>query len=317
MPKKLSFKFDPNQAYQLAAINSVVRLFEGLPKYDRADFNLSDEIVPNLPPDETIFEDFLLDNLRAVQKQNKLPESLNLEVDDGMVLEGAGYESWRSPSFTIEMETGTGKTYVYLRTIYELRKHYSFSKFIIVVPSVAIFEGVRKAFQITYSHFSSLYGNEVVNLVPYDGTQLSRVKNFATSSFTEIMVMTDDSFNKITNNLYKPSEKLPGDRLPYHFIQEIRPILILDEPQSIDNTEKAKEAIRTLHPLFTLRYSATHRVKPNLVYKLTPIDAYLQNLVKKIQVIGINEEENFNRSILTLESVNRDPITAKVKTLVQ
>jgi type III restriction enzyme len=321
MPKKLSFKFDPNQAYQLAAIKSVVQLFEGLPKYDRADFTLNDEIVPNLPPDESIYEDFLLDNLKFIQNQNKLPESINLEVnegvDDGMVLEGAGYESWRSPRFTIEMETGTGKTYVYLRTIYELRKHYGFSKFIIVVPSVAIFEGVRKAFQITYSHFSSLYGNEVVNLVPYDGAQLNRVKNFATSSFTEIMVMTDDSFNKITNNLYKPSEKLPGDRLPYQFIQETRPILILDEPQSIDNTEKAKEAIRTLHPLFSLRYSATHRIKPNLVYRLTPIDAYQQNLVKKIQVIGITEEENFNRPTLTLESVTRDPITAKVKTLVQ
>lgn len=317
MSKKLSLKFDPNQAYQLAAIDSVVKLLEGLPTSDRLNFILGDEIIPNLPPEETIYEDFLLDNLRAIQNQHKLPESIQLEVDSGMVLEGAGFESWRSPSFTVEMETGTGKTYVYLRTIYELRKHYGFNKFIIVVPSIAIYEGVKKAFQITYSHFRSLYGNEVVNLVPYDGAQLSRVKNFATSSFTEILVMTDDSFNKTTNNLYKPSEKLPGERLPFQFIQETRPILILDEPQSIDNTEKAKEAIRTLHPLFTLRYSATHRVKPNLVYRLTPVDAYEQNLVKKIQVIGITEESNLNRPTLTVESVSRNPIAAKVKTLVQ
>jgi|688.fasta_scaffold94544_1 type III restriction enzyme len=234
-----------------------------------------------------------------------------------MVLEGAGSEIWRSPSFTVEMETGTGKTYVYLRTILELRKHYGFSKFIIIVPSVAIYEGVKNAYNSTYSHFRSLYGNEVISLISYDGAQISRVKTFATSSFTEIMVMTDDSFNKISNNLYKSSEKIAGERLPYQFIQETRPILILDEPQSIDNSEKAKEAIRTLHPLFSLRYSATHKVKPNLVYRLTPVDAYRQNLVKKIQVIGIDELESLNKTTLTLESVSQSPIAAQVKTLVQ
>ena len=318
MAKKLKLKFDANQPHQITAIDSVVKLFEGLPTSDRSDFlSLSDEIIPNLPPDEIIYEDFLLENLQAVQNQNKLPESLKLEVDDGMVLEGAGSEIWRSPSFTVEMETGTGKTYVYLRTILELRKHYGFSKFIIIVPSVAIYEGVKNAYNSTYSHFRSLYGNEVINLISYDGGQISRVKTFATSSFTEIMVMTDDSFNKISNNLYKSSEKIAGEKLPYQFIQETRPILILDEPQSIDNSEKAKEAIRTLHPLFALRYSATHKVKPNLVYRLTPVDAYRQNLVKKIQVIGINELESLNRSMLTLESVSQSPIAAQVKTLVQ
>jgi type III restriction enzyme len=317
MSKKLKLKFDANQPHQITAIDSVVKLFEGLPTSDRSDFSLGDEIIPNLPPDEIICENFLLENLQAIQNQNNLPESLNLEVDDGMVLEGAGSEIWRSPSFTVEMETGTGKTYVYLRTILELRKHYGFSKFIIIVPSVAIYEGVKNAYNSTYSHFRSLYGNEVINLISYDGAQISRVKTFATSSFTEIMVMTDDSFNKITNNLYKPSEKIAGERLPYQFIQETRPILILDEPQSIDNSGKAKEAIRTLHPLFALRYSATHKVKPNLVYRLTPVDAYRQNLVKKIQVIGIDELESLNRPMLTLESVSQSPIKALVKTLVQ
>jgi len=316
MVSKLHLKFDPNQEYQLTAINSVVQLFDGLPKYER-EFALGGEIVPNLPPDESIYEDFLLENLNAVQRQNKIPQSQQLEVDDGLVMEGAGYESWRLPSFTVEMETGTGKTYVYLRTIHELRKQYGFSKFIVIVPSIAIYEGVKKAFQITQSHFRSLYGNEVVNLIPYDGAQLSRVRSFATSSFTEIMVMTVASFNSATNNLYKPSEKLPGERIAYQYIQETRPILILDEPQSIDNTDTAKEAIRTLHPLLTLRYSATHRIKPNLVYRLTPVDAYRQNLVKKIQVIGVTEEENFNRPTLVLESVTKSPITAKIKTLIE
>ncbi|MEH2157097.1 restriction endonuclease [Nostoc sp.] len=315
MVSKLHFKFDPNQEYQLTAINSIVKVFDGLPRYEKK-FALED-IFPNLPPDESIYEDFLLENLNAVQRDNQIPESQNLEVDDGLVMESTGYESWRSPSFTVEMETGTGKTYVYLRTIYELYKHYGFSKFIIVVPSVAIYEGVRKTFEITKSHFSSLYGNEVVNLILYDGAQIGTVRSFATSSFIQIMVITIASFNSIKNNLYKRSEKLPGERIAYQYIQEVRPILILDEPQSIDNTETAKEAIRSLHPLFILRYSATHRVRPNLVYNLTPIDAYRQNLVKKIQVIGISEEDNLNRPTLILESVTQSPITAKVKTLVE
>ena len=314
----LKLKFDPHQPHQLTAIQSVVQLFEGFTPYEQG-FALGDEIVPNLPPYEAFSESWLLENVQAVQEQNKIHQSpqTDLSMDDGMVMEGSGNESWRSPSFTIEMETGTGKTYVYLRTIYELRKHYGFRKFIIVVPSIAIYEGVIKAFQITQSHLRSLYDNEVVNLTTYDGAQISKVRGFATSSFTEVMVMTDAAFNKSTNNLYKPSEKLPGERLPYQFIQETRPIIILDEPQSIDTTEKAKAAIRTLHPLFTLRYSATHRESPNLVYRLTPIEAYRQNLVKKIQVIGLTELENLNRPMLTLESVSRAPITAKVKTLVQ
>jgi type III restriction enzyme len=321
MARNLNFKFDPNQAYQLAAINSVIQLFDGLPTGDRLNnLSLSDEIIPNLPPEETIYEDLLFENLLAIQARNKIPQSQKLDVDDGLLLEGAGSDSWRSPSFTIEMETGTGKTYVYLRTIYELRKHYGFSKFIIIVPSIAIYEGVHKTYQVTYSHFRSLYGNEVVNLIRYDSNQMSRIKNFATSTYAEILLITIDSFNKYKgntqdNNLYKPSEKLPGDRLPYQFIQATRPILILDEPQSIDNSEQAKQAIRTLHPLFTLRYSATHRIKPNLVYRLTPIDAYQQNLVKKIQVIGISEEFNLNRANITLEEVTANPITAKIKTL--
>jgi len=315
MAQKLRLKFDPNQQYQLTAIQSVVQLFEGLTHYERR-FTL-EEIVPNLPPDEVMAESWLLENLQTVQEQNGLIQQFTLATDDGLVLEGTGNESWRSPSFTIEMETGTGKTYAYLRTIYELRKHYGFSKFIIVVPSVAIYEGVIKSFQITQSHLRSLYSNEVVNLTPYDGAQISRVRSFAISSFTEVMVMTDAAFNKISNNLYKPSEKLLGERLPYQYIQEARPIIILDEPQSIDNTEKAKSAIRTLHPLFTLRYSATHRESPNLIYRLTPVEAYRQNLVKKIQVIGISELESLNQPILSLELVTRNPITATVKTLIQ
>ncbi len=243
MNRRLQIKFDPNQDYQLEAVESVIRLFEGTSRRI-TEFALSGEIIQNIPQSESFSESWLRDNLREVQEQNTIVQpslGLELDVDDGLVLQGAGDESWRYPSFTIEMETGTGKTYVYLRTIYELRKRYGFSKFIIVVPSIAIYEGVIKNFEITRDHFRAIYGNEIVNLVRYDGSQLSRLRTFATSTFTEVLVITLDSFNKTSNNIYKTSEKLPGERKPYQFIQESRPILILDEPQNMEKP-RSKEA---------------------------------------------------------------------------
>ena len=316
MNRRLQIKFDPNQDYQLEAIESVIRLFEGTSRRI-TEFALSGEIIQNIPQSESFSESWLRDNLREVQEQNNIVQpslGLELEVDDGLVLQGAGDESWRYPSFTIEMETGTGKTYVYLRTIYELRKHYGFSKFIIVVPSIAIYEGVIKNFEITKDHFRAIYGNEIVNLVRYDGSQLSRLRSFATSTFTEVLVITLDSFNKASNNIYKTSEKLPGERKPYQFIQELRPILILDEPQNMESP-RSKEALRTLHPLLALRYSATHRTSPNLIYRLTPFDAYRRDLVKKIQVLGVTERENFNQPFLALKSISlQNGIMARVTT---
>lgn len=300
----LRIQFDPNQPHQLEAVESVVRVLDGFPKQTTV-FSLGDEILPNLLPYETMAESWLFNNLRTVQEDNRiqLPQiPLQLDMDDGMVLDGIGYDNWRYPNFTIEMETGTGKTYVYLRTIHELRLRYGFSKFIIVVPSVAIYEGVIKNFQITQNHFRSIYNNENINLTKYDGSRLSQLRNFATSTFTEVMVITLDSFNKTSNVIFKPSEKLPGERMPYQYIQETRPILILDEPQNM-GSEKSKAALRTLHPLFALRYSATHKESPNLVYRLTPFEAYRQNLVKKIQVFGVTERENFNQPFLSLQEV--------------
>lgn len=307
MASRLQLRFDPNQDYQLDAIQSVARLFEGLERRS-TEFQLSEEIVPNLLAHEALAEPWLADNLAAVQRDNELPATSHLQCDEGMVLEGAGTESWRYPSFTVEMETGTGKTYVYLRTIHELRKRFGLGKFVIVVPSVAIYEGVIKSFEITQSHFASLYGNERVNLVRYDGAQLSRLRSFATSTFAEVLLITLDAFNKASgrsaNNLYKVSEKLPGERRPFQYIQETRPVLILDEPQNMES-ERAREALRTLHPLFALRYSATHRSSPNLVYRLTPFEAYRRNLVKRIQVVGVTEIEDFNRPFLRLDEITK------------
>jgi type III restriction enzyme len=315
MTKVLQLQFDPNQKHQIDAVESVADLFEGMQRIS-ADAWFGGEINPNLPPFESFSETWLYENLRGIQKKNELVTDLigNLDVDDGMVLEGVGNESWRYPSFTVEMETGTGKTYVALRTIHELRKRYGFSKFVIVVPSIAIYEGWIKNIEITNSHFRSLYGNENVEVVKYDGSKLSQLRSFATSTFIQILIITLDSFNKMSNVIFKPSEKLPGERLPYQFIQETRPILILDEPQNMES-EKSREALRTLHPLFALRYSATHRTSPNLVYRLSPFDAYRLNLVKRIQVHGVTERENFNQPFLALDEVTLGKsIKASVRT---
>ena len=279
---------------------------------------LQQQVIPNLPPSHTLSEDWLYANLRQIQQQNGIetPSVGALKVDEGPELGGVSRDSWRYPSFTVEMETGTGKTYVYLRTIHELRRQYGFGKFVIVVPSIAIYEGVIKNFQVTRDHFRALYGNETVNLIPYDGARLSQLRGFAASTFVEILLVTLDSFNKASNVIYKPSEKLPGEWPPIRYIQETRPILILDEPQNMES-KTARAALRTLHPLFALRYSATHCTSPNLVYRLTPFDAYRLNLVKKIQVLAITERENFNQPFLSLRAIQTGKrLTARLRTYV-
>ncbi|MBU1683698.1 DEAD/DEAH box helicase family protein [Patescibacteria group bacterium] len=317
MKTKLELKFDHELDFQLDAIQSVVDVFQGLPRHD-SPYTLGDGTIANLPADETLSETWLLGNVLAVQERSKIDQVPELAVDDGIVLEGAGYENWRYPSFTVEMETGTGKTYVYLRTIYELRKNYGFRKFIIVVPSVAIYEGVVKSFDIMKKHFQSLYSNETVNLIRYDGSKLSNLRSFATSSFVEIMVMTIQSFNtakgRSSNTLYRASEQLPGERKPFQYFQETRPILILDEPQNM-GSDLSKEALRTLHPLFALRYSATHKEVFNLVNRLTPFDAYQKGLVKRIQVDGVFEQHNLDASTVILREVKTSPLRAIVQTM--
>lgn len=323
MPQpSLKIKFDPNQDYQLEAVASISDLFDGL-ESQAPQFGLSGtEIVPNLPSYVHLPESSLYDNVLIAQEHyNAKPQhqswQTELECDDGMLLEGVSNDSWRYPNFTVEMETGTGKTYVYLRTIYELNKRYGFTKFVVVVPSVAIYEGVVKNYNITRNHFSSIYGYEHFGLIQYDGSKLSQLRDFATSTMPNILVMTIQSFNSKSNNLYKPSEKLPGELLPYEYIQKTRPILILDEPQNMES-ETAKSALRTLNPLFGLRYSATHRSVPNPVYRLTPFEAFKRNLVKRIEVEGVTEQESANNPFLSLVSISdTGTITAKVRTFIQ
>lgn len=324
MKKKLTFQFDPNQSYQLDAISSVVELFEGIPYQEQQDMlsGTTEDVIANFPEDESLDEFLLFDNLQMIQQRNNeekkgsgLEISDDLVVDDGMVMENTGYDSVRVPHFTVEMETGTGKSYVMLRSMYELRQKYGFTKFLIVVPSVAIYQGIIKSIDVTKSHFRQLYDNQEISLIPYDSSKLNEIKTFATNTELTVMVMTIDAFNKASNNIYKHTEKLPGEWKPYQYIQATRPILILDEAQNFES-EKAKEALRTLKPLFALRYSATHRDTPNLVYRLTPIDAFRNNLVKQIEVVGVSELDNLNEKVLRLVEVIKNPITAVVKAMV-
>lgn len=216
-------------------------------------------------------------------------------------------------NFSVEMETGTGKTYVYLRTIYELNKKYGFKKFVIVVPSIAIREGVLKNLEITFEHFQNLYDKTPVNFEMYDSRRVSNLRNFAINNNIQILVINIDSFAKDENIINKPNDKLTGKR-PIEFIQATAPIAIVDEPQNME-TEIRKTAIGNLNPLCTLRYSATHTNRYNMVYSLDPVKAYDLGLVKQIEVDSIITENDFNEAFLCLEKVTatKTGTSAKIK----
>ena len=203
------------------------------------------------------------------------------------------------------MGTGTGKTYVYTKTIFELNRKYGFTKFIIVVPSVAIREGVYKSFEITKEHFGLQYDNVPCRYFIYNSAKLSDVRQFATSANIEIMIINIDAFKKAENIINQAQDKLNGETA-MRYIQDTNPIVIIDEPQSVDNTAKAKEAIASLNPLCVLRYSATHREKINLLYRLTPVDAYQMGLVKQISVSSNQVSGGFNQPYVRLVSVSND-----------
>ena len=324
-PKKsLKFQFQSGLAHQVYAVDSVVNLFVDYSQAETIDFVLGNDVVPNIDPYYEFDEEWLYSNYRSVVEINRksaeiradIPINDRLAYDNGFMLRKTRFEnkSARYPVFTIEMETGTGKTYTYFRTIHELKRNYGFRKFIIVVPSIAIYEGTIKAFKQTREHFKTLYQNDNTNLIEYDGQYISRLRTFSNSNFTEILVMTIGSFNGVSNIIYKPTEKLQGDWLPIEYIQNTRPILILDESQNY-RTDLAREALRTLNPLFAINYSATPVDKYNLVYRLSPGDAFRQNLVKSINVRGVTTQYNLNDESLTLSIVDikKNPITADIK----
>ena len=296
----MKLHFDPNQQYQLDAINAIVGVFEGQPlNHGEFSFTIDTPLsMGGVGNQLTISDEQILKNVQTVQKENKIPVSTEL---DGM-------------HFSVEMETGTGKTYVYLRTIYELNKHYGFKKFVIVVPSIAIREGVLKNLEITFDHFQNLYDKTPVNFWVYDSKRVSNLRNFADNNNIQILVINIDSFVKDENIINKPNDKLTGRR-PVEFIQATHPIVIVDEPQNME-TEIRKNAIENLNPLCTLRYSATHINRYNMVYILDPVKAYDLGLVKQIEVDSIVTENDFNDAFVSLMKVynpGKNSVAAKIK----
>jgi type III restriction enzyme len=309
----MKLHFEPNLDYQLQAIEAVCDLFRGQ-ETCRTEFTVTRDVSAIQQSLEfqndlgignklTLLDDELLKNLNDIQLRNGLPPSASLESGD----------------FTVEMETGTGKTYVYLRTIFELNRRYNFTKFIIVVPSVAIKEGVYKTLQITEEHFRALYANTPFEYFLYDSNKLNQVRNFATSPNIQIMVVTVGAINKKdVNNIYgKGANEGTGGEKPIDLIKATHPILIVDEPQSVDGglEGRGKEALGAMNPLCSLRYSATHVDKHHMIYMLDAVDAYEQKLVKQIEVASGTIEGAFNKPYIKLIGVSnkRGVITARVE----
>lgn len=315
MSNNLKLKFDKNQDYQLKAIDSIVNIFDGQERKKSAFSAIREELeIGTIYEQEGIGNKLdlsdmeILENIHKIQLANGLTKSARSEIK-------APY------NFSVEMETGTGKTYVFTRTIFELNAQYGFRKFIIVVPSVAIREGIKKSLEITAEHFSELYPGVGCKSFIYDSSKMGDVREFATSNDIQIMIINIDAFRKDfdeddegkSNLIYRSSEHLSGKK-PIELIQQTNPIVIIDEPQSVDNTERSKEAIEKLNPMCILRYSATHKKIQNLVYRLDPVDAFEQKLVKKIEVWSVRPEEDFNIPyIKVLDVYNKNGVYADLE----
>lgn len=314
---KFNFKI---QQYQTDAVDSVVKVFRGQPYYDRIKYirdigNITTEPVQMKLSHEDeqidlydnigfineqieITDEQLLKNIREIQTRNNIKLSPSVDKELGRV------------ALDIEMETGTGKTYAYIKTMFELNKHYGWSKFIVVVPSIAIREGVKKSFEMTTDHFMQEYGKKARYFI-YNSSNLTELDNFAASSGINVMIINTQAFasslkegakNKESRIIYSKRDEF-GSRRPIDVIKANRPIIILDEPQKMGGVA-TQTALKNFNPLFSINYSATHAKQHNLIYVLDALDAYNKRLVKKIEVKGF-ELKNFRGTdkYLYLESI--------------
>ena len=316
----MKLKFDSSLDFQKDAISSVVSVFDGQPFAQTGALSFQSSQIGELFQNElgmgnlmTLLDDSILANVQRTQEANNIQRATELQGRD----------------FSVEMETGTGKTYVYLRSIFEINKTYGFKKFIIVVPSVAIREGVLKSIDVMIEHLRTLYDNVPFDHFIYDSKRLGKVRQFAMSNQIQIMIiniqafqkdvadknlseMTEEELKKL-NVVNRENDRMSGRR-PIEFIQATNSIVIIDEPQSVDNTEKSRRAIRNLNPLVTLRYSATHKNPYNLLYKLDPIKAYDLRLVKRIEVASIRTDDSFNDAyVKLLNTDNKNSVRAQVE----
>ena len=297
---QLQFK---EQQFQKDAVDAIVNCFAGqLPKENHYTLELSRALMRKTKEAATgvqtlefdteiktaigyrnaeikISEAQLLTNIQLIQKGNEIKESNQLERARGLN---------KGINLTIEMETGTGKTYTYIRTMYELNKKFGWSKFIIIVPSIAIREGVYKSFEITQTHFQEIYNHKIIPFI-YNSSRPQDIENFASNPRISVMIINTQAFasrGADARRIYFELDQF-GSRRPIEIIAQTNPIIIIDEPQSVDG-EATLKSMQDFNPLLTLRYSATHKIEYNKVFRLDALDAYNKKLVKKIQVKGIN-----------------------------
>ncbi|MHA3948952.1 restriction endonuclease [Cellulomonas bogoriensis] len=311
--ERSEFQFDPSQPYQLDAIASVVDLFDGQPKdAEKLVMTLRGAAVVS-EADQAAFDIDLTQEVGAVGNSLVLDRDLvlaNLQrVQDRSGLEVAPALAGDAFDFDIEMETGTGKTYVYLRTIFELAVRYNFTKFVILVPSVAIREGVSTSIRLMREHFEELYRPRGITFDSsiYSGKSPEEVRSFATSTNVQILIMTIDSIRGDANTriVHQPRNQLNGLR-PIDYLKGTRPVVIMDEPQNMES-RLSQSAVGELDPVFTLRYSATHKKQRNVVYRLDPVDAHDFGLVKQIVVAEVQQQGADAAPYVRLVEVRREP----------
>lgn len=317
MPEALTLHYEADLDFQIEAIDAVVDLFEGLPLANSGfsissgatQLNITELGLGNpLAANQAQFDAQILANLRMIQERNGIERSASLD----------GHH------FSIEMETGTGKTYVYLRTIFELNKTYGCTKFVVVVPSIPIREGVLASIRAMREHFKDLY-NQPFDVELYDSKQLGRVRQFATANTIQLLIMNIQAFQKDlddesgeatarraqANIINREQDRLSGRR-PIEFIQVTRPVVVVDEPQKMES-ETASTAIDRLTPFCTLRYSATHKRAYNMVYRLGPVEAYDRGLVKRIEEASVLADDNLNAAFVELLAVDNKKLRAQVR----
>lgn len=289
---KLKFKIQP---YQTAAVESVVDCFAGQPRLSGMSYRMDPGTNPKINDtglgvkntELVLSRAELLENIRKVQMRQNLPLSPKLKDSEGRDIE-ENDAAWCPVNLDVEMETGTGKTYCYIKTMFELNNRYGWNKFIVMVPSIAIREGVSKSFEVTSDHFAETYGKRA-RFFTYNSRTLHALESFSSSADLSVMIINIQAFNAIGKDNLRIYDELDefGSRRPIDVISANRPILILDEPQKMEG-KKTQEALKKFNPLMILRYSATHRVEHNKIHRLDALDAYNQKLVKKIGVRGIS-----------------------------
>ena len=320
---EMKIKFNPALDHQKEAINAIIGVFEGQETF-QSNFSVSTNALTN----EQLGLFAKNNDIGVANALSLLPEELyentqNVQLVNGLPQKENAKKALSSLDFTVEMETGTGKTYVYLRSAFELNQRYGLTKFIIVVPSVAIKEGVYKSLQMTEDHFRKEYKNVQYDYFVYDSSKREQVRNFATNDYIQIMLINIDAFSKsfddpakesTANLIHRTDDRLNGMK-PIEFIQATNPVVLIDEPQSVASTANRKKAIASLNPLCTFRYSATLTEKFNLLYRLDSIDAYARKLVKQIEVASLEVQDNHNQAYIKLISVDnkKSPITAKIE----